>query len=464
MCDVHKHLQAFVSFIYSVIQSIMLRMRDLLYFTFSSTILLLINCYPDKLSCSRSLTVGSVIMGGPAYSDVVNQVSVQRKGAAINSGSVYAPGETLTVSLSNAATSNYIFQVSNAKFTGGTCSNTRVYAGPSSVGVVNNVATLTMPASGSGNVQVWAGWASGFNTIGITLSFTLIDPALKTSVNPSTFPITNSPSISRSISPSSKSTFAPSNPTFISTIIPSVAPSSLPTVAAFNFAEYYLILILNGLATPTLDTQSQLSLIQAVATVGKISPNYISYYQSNIVIHCIISFTLRISGHGRMLRESRSLLAPISGTYSLNATLLIRRPYSKGVASSVMQTDHDNLLLLLTTSAVLSELTSAATSNNAIAITQDVAISSIGSSAVTFSTPSDSPVASPPTGDNTIQPTNFRVVIGAAVGGTLGFLMLAGIIYGCFCRKKIENNMDNQFKASSPNEVLDDTQVIIESK
>ena len=227
------------------------------------------------------------------------------------------------------------------------------------------------------------------------------------------------------------------------------APSSLPTVAAFNFAEYYLILILNGLATPTLDTQSQLSLIQAVATVGKISPNYISYYQSNIVIHCIISFTLRISGHGRMLRESRSLLAPISGTYSLNATLLIRRPYSKGVASSVMQTDHDNLLLLLTTSAVLSELTSAATSNNAIAITQDVAISSIGSSAVTFSTPSDSPVASPPTGDNTIQPTNLKVVIGAAVGGTLGFLMLAGMVYYFYSMKRVETNEETQIMIES---------------
>jgi hypothetical protein len=59
----------------------------------------------------------------------------------------------------------YCLQVSGGgTISGGGCSNTRK---------ANGGATVTLPSSGSSDVTVWAGYASGYSTVYVTNVFTL---------------------------------------------------------------------------------------------------------------------------------------------------------------------------------------------------------------------------------------------------------------------------------------------------
>lgn len=191
-----------------------------------STIVALVHGYAYYLTstyCSRSLTVGTSIMGHKAVSSTSRSLQVYRGTTQLTSGDAYVSGETLQVSLSSTS-GEYVFQVTTpASFVGGSCTN--------SVRVSNSAGTITMPAGGSGSISVWAGWATSESTVSISGNFILTDPGASVS--------TTAPSAQSTISPTlaAGQTYAPTislSPTALPTIKVSSKPTESPTSTAVS--------------------------------------------------------------------------------------------------------------------------------------------------------------------------------------------------------------------------------------
>ena len=120
--------------------------------------------------CNTSLSAGTFIMAGTAITNTERVIIVTRESnsAILNSGDSYVPGEVLSVQLSDTS-GEYAFGASLGTFAGGGCSGSRVSTNTGVAGM------LTMPASGSGNVDIAAGWAIQHGIVTITNYFTLVE-------------------------------------------------------------------------------------------------------------------------------------------------------------------------------------------------------------------------------------------------------------------------------------------------
>lgn len=107
-------------------------------------------------------------MGFNAVSNNNPVVVIERGGTTLTSGSSYQYGETLTVSY--AASGEYVLEVSGASFTTGSCTN--------KVRVSNSGGSIVMPASGTATIKVWGGWATAKATVQISNAVSLVAPAV----------------------------------------------------------------------------------------------------------------------------------------------------------------------------------------------------------------------------------------------------------------------------------------------
>ena len=181
--------------------------------------------YPYVYPCGQRLTIGQSIMGGASIIDTTNKMVVTRNGVVLSTDvSTYISGETLTVTISSnpgGGSSQYLFQTLNANYVGGACSGINAYANS---GLTSNVATLQLPNGGSGDVQVWGGYATSQSTVSVLSTFILKDPGVASP--PSLAPVTSAPT----------ATPKPTNigETFKPSITVTVTPSATPTQAPFT--------------------------------------------------------------------------------------------------------------------------------------------------------------------------------------------------------------------------------------
>ena len=108
---------------------------------------------PDRLDCSRELTVGTTIMGSPTVSDSQNTASFVGKSC----GGTFTAGETLTATTN--APDQYLMELTGgATFTSGSCNGVRIInANSATVSTTGAGATITLKhgrASGFGPVQI----------------------------------------------------------------------------------------------------------------------------------------------------------------------------------------------------------------------------------------------------------------------------------------------------------------------
>lgn len=164
--------------------------------------------YMTQTYCSTPMTPGTNIMGSGVVTSTTRSLIVKRGSTTLTTGSTYNYGETLSVSISSTS-GEYLLESSGASFSQGKCtSGTRI---------ANAAGSLVMPSSGSTQVTIKTGWATGQSTVSVTPTFVLI-PALGSAT----------PTSSPGVSPSPTSTGAPSL-----TFHPSAAPTtSSPTTAA----------------------------------------------------------------------------------------------------------------------------------------------------------------------------------------------------------------------------------------
>jgi hypothetical protein len=184
--------------------------------------------YMTSSHCSRSISAGTTIMDEQAISDTARQIKIVHEGTSVtlSSGGSYLPGEKYTVSLSSTA-GEYVFETSKGSFKNGGCTGNRRYA--------NGAATLTMPAAGSGQVTIIAGWANQHGTVRIVTPFTLNEAVVAPTAKPTAKP-TAQPSILQTPSPSREPSLPPTaDPTATpTTSSPTVEPTREPTFGALD--------------------------------------------------------------------------------------------------------------------------------------------------------------------------------------------------------------------------------------
>lgn len=149
----------------------MLKVLDFFLVALATTSI--ISAYPSSLSCNTALTSGINIMSATSKADSSRSITVYRGSAQLQSGDIYVPGESLTVSLSNINGIQFIFQAQNANFNNGKCKGLRS---------LSNIASLTMPQSGS--ISVWAGWATSYGSVSVSNPFILVSSGLQPSIAP----------------------------------------------------------------------------------------------------------------------------------------------------------------------------------------------------------------------------------------------------------------------------------------
>merc|ERR1711871_360161 len=112
------------------------------------------------------MKVGETGLMGTGTSSTTYSIVVKRGSTSLSSGDNYTPGETLTVSTTKGG-SNQVMEVEGgAAFSSSVCSNReRVLSGSST--------SVTMPASGNGDVRFWMGWQSDKAPVKISNTFTL---------------------------------------------------------------------------------------------------------------------------------------------------------------------------------------------------------------------------------------------------------------------------------------------------
>ena len=121
--------------------------------------------------CSRSISVDTIIMGEPAITNNERNLVITRQGSSnpLTSGSLYCPGEVLTVQMSTTL-GEYVFETTHGTFVGGGCAATNRKSTN-----IGEVATLVMPQSGAGHVLIRGAWALQHGTVTIVAPVTLIE-------------------------------------------------------------------------------------------------------------------------------------------------------------------------------------------------------------------------------------------------------------------------------------------------
>eukprot|EP01035_Chromulina_nebulosa_P018505 gene18505-24222_t len=93
-------------------------------------------------------------------------IQVYRDEEQVDNLSIYQPGETLIIKLSDT-TGQYVFETSKGEFAHGGCNNKRFTSSK-----IKN-AQLTLPDDNNDNIEIWAGWATDHGEVSITDKFIL---------------------------------------------------------------------------------------------------------------------------------------------------------------------------------------------------------------------------------------------------------------------------------------------------
>ena len=125
-----------------------------------------------KEECHKPLHVGSIIMGSAAVLSEEMLINVYRDNGAVelHSGDKYVPGEELIVVLHGPEQTGmqFVFEATNAVFNKGGCDGTRV------ANTKSAVLKLPIDASTTSTVDIIAGWATGYTTVNVTPTFSLV--------------------------------------------------------------------------------------------------------------------------------------------------------------------------------------------------------------------------------------------------------------------------------------------------
>jgi len=252
------------------------------------------------------------------------------------------------------------------------------------------------------------------------------------STSPNFVPPTQAPSISTSFNPSSKPVFSPTfrptplpgDPTFVPTRAPSTArpsarPSATPSKQTTPIVSFTANLTLAGVTTSELDSQAQLSVVNATAVSMGVSMNTVSYVRGIATLQSTRRFLMQMS----LFSTTYSIVAitkvdvPLSSTSFTSTTQLytsLTTKLSQAVESGVFTT----------------ELNRIASQNNATSLLT-VNVTSVAPSEPLVSNPEEDDGNDDFTGvaNSNSDPLTDGAIAGIAIGGFFFVVITSLLVY-----------------------------------